>query len=516
MHDVIGDEEDRDPGDGHGLLVHLTGSRRGAREPLPDHPVEIGTDSDATIHFSPAREREVRPHHAWLRPRGARVQIVAEEGELYVNDERVDELVLAPGDVIRIGPRGPALRYRTYAGSLPAYKSPLEALGDCLETARQSSATFSGRVLAFLRAMPGEFWSTMPRFRVSVVLALMLLAAGFGWLGQRSATLEARLEQRLAWVEERRNVGLAEERAADPRRLAELRSRLQAATERIDQLEDRLGASGRVIAQASSSVVFLQGAYRFRHPERGRLLRFEVDASGRVIERADGARKVRLGGLGPPVEFRYTGTGFLVGERGVLLTNRHVAMPWLEEKAAQRWLDEGFEAQRARFIGYFPKRRTPIDMRVVRVARESDLAVLEAAQTPEGVAPLSLAARAPRTGEEVILLGYPAGMEALWARMSPRARSEVRQTTGEEFWETARVLAEQGYVEPLATRGIIGQVSADSVVYDAGTAVGGSGGPLLTSDGRVVAVNRAMLPRFDGSNLGVPVAHARALLGWEE
>jgi S1-C subfamily serine protease len=67
-------------------------------------------------------------------------------------------------------------------------------------------------------------------------------------------------------------------------------------------------------------------------------------------------------------------------------------------------------------------------------------------------------------------------------------------------------------MKPLATRGIVGQVTSANVVYDAETTRGGSGGPVLSLDGRVVAVNTAILPEFGGSNLGIPVARVRALI----
>ena len=41
---------------------------------------------------------------------------------------------------------------------------------------------------------------------------------------------------------------------------------------------------------------------------------------------------------------------------------------------------------------------------------------------------------------------------------------------------------------------------------------GGSGGPVLNIEGKVVAVNAAILPEFGGSNLGVPVSKVRELL----
>ena len=73
-------------------------------------------------------------------------------------------------------------------------------------------------------------------------------------------------------------------------------------------------------------------------------------------------------------------------------------------------------------------------------------------------------------------------------------------------------LSEAGHIGPLATRGIVGQVTADKVVYDAETTSGGSGGPVLGLNGEVQAINAAILTDFDGSNLGVPAAEARRLL----
>jgi serine protease Do len=64
----------------------------------------------------------------------------------------------------------------------------------------------------------------------------------------------------------------------------------------------------------------------------------------------------------------------------------------------------------------------------------------------------------------------------------------------------------------LATAGVVGQITGGAVVYDAETTHGGSGGPVLSLDGRVVAINTAILPEFGGSNLGVPASEAFGLL----
>jgi len=103
-------------------------------------------------------------------------------------------------------------------------------------------------------------------------------------------------------------------------------------------------------------------------------------------------------------------------------------------------------------------------------------------------------------------------MRALIARTDPEFVTQLQRAGDLGFWEVAAELAEGGHIAPLATRGIVGQVTAQAVVYDAETTSGGSGGPVLSMDGRVVAVNAAILPEFGGSNMGVPAQRGAELL----
>ncbi|MEE8265386.1 MAG: hypothetical protein V3R62_03500, partial [Acidiferrobacterales bacterium] len=81
-----------------------------------------------------------------------------------------------------------------------------------------------------------------------------------------------------------------------------------------------------------------------------------------------------------------------------------------------------------------------------------------------------------------------------------------------DFWAVAARLSEEQFIRPLASRGIVGQVTRATVVYDAETTHGGSGGPVLDINGDVIAVNAAIIPEYGGSNLGVPAEYARRLL----
>ncbi|MGD8816711.1 MAG: trypsin-like peptidase domain-containing protein, partial [Acidobacteriota bacterium] len=119
----------------------------------------------------------------------------------------------------------------------------------------------------------------------------------------------------------------------------------------------------------------------------------------------------------------------------------------------------------------------------------------------------------PAPGDEVIVMGYPAGVEALLARADPQFAEGLLSRGPVTFWEVGQALSVGGYINPLNTQGIVGQVTEAMIVYDAETTSGGSGGPVVTLDGNVVAINTAILSReFSGSNLGVPARHVLALL----
>ena len=81
-----------------------------------------------------------------------------------------------------------------------------------------------------------------------------------------------------------------------------------------------------------------------------------------------------------------------------------------------------------------------------------------------------------------------------------------------DFWAVSERLSEKSLIRPLASRGIVGRVTRATIVYDAETTHGGSGGPVLDTSGRVVAVNAAILPEYGGSNLGIPADHVKRLL----
>ena len=77
---------------------------------------------------------------------------------------------------------------------------------------------------------------------------------------------------------------------------------------------------------------------------------------------------------------------------------------------------------------------------------------------------------------------------------------------------TAGELAALSLIRPSATFGHIGDVTGDKLIYDAPTARGGSGGPVLNLRGEVVGINSAYIDGFSGGTLGITAATLRPLL----
>ncbi|MEE9607999.1 MAG: serine protease, partial [Myxococcota bacterium] len=209
---------------------------------------------------------------------------------------------------------------------------------------------------------------------------------------------------------------------------------------------------------------------------------------------------------------QFTGTAFVASEGGLLLTNRHLAEPWDFDKTSRALVTDGWRPTMRRLLGYLPGVSEPFELRLVVKGETTDVAVLCCSPVNEGIRPLELSDSLPQLGEEVVVLSYPAGIQALLARTDPAFVDSVMRDSGRDFWSVARRLSDGGHIAPLATKGIVGQANPSAVVYDAETTRGSSGGPVLGVDGRVLALNVAVMREFGGSNLGVPAGEARRVL----
>ena len=496
------------------VIVHLSGSRRGTTQRLRGDELRIGTASDTEIHV--AHEPSVAVHHATLSRRGSSYELTVEdEHPVWVNGRQVESTLLNSGDVLEIGTDGPILRFRLYPPGSRAYKSPQEAFSDCVECARNASESSVAQAATMLATAPRELATqTSIRFRVAMITAVTLVVLLVLAQWRNVLRLQDRLHERELEIE-----GLSEllddsSSTISPEELARIGSEVSSAVERVEALEARTSAPARIVSEVSKSVVFIQGAFGFTDPRSGEPLRFvQAQPTGELLVGPDGNPAVTVGGTGPAVEVMFTGTGFIASADGLLLTNRHVALPWEFDPSAQQVLAVGLDPAMRRFWGFLPELTEPVDLRLLAASSTADLAILQGDELFADRIPLSLSSIEPEVGDEVLVLGYPTGISALLARTDKATIDHFSDRGGElDVWDVTQELARAGRISPLVSRGIVAQVSPAAVVFDAETTQGGSGGPILDLDGHVVGITSAILREFGGSNLGVPATEAKALM----
>ena len=170
------------------------------------------------------------------------------------------------------------------------------------------------------------------------------------------------------------------------------------------------------------------------------------------------------------------GTGVVIVDKGVILTNLHVVLG--AEKIKVRFFD-GMEAE-ATVIGVRP---------------EHDLAVLQAKSIPDDLVAATLRSTADlQVGDQVVAVGFPFGI-------GPSASAGVVSGLKRE------------YHSPEGKR-----ILTNLIQFDAAANPGNSGGPLVTADGEVVGIVTGILNPtsqrvFIGIGFAVPIENAAAAAG---
>jgi S1-C subfamily serine protease len=171
-----------------------------------------------------------------------------------------------------------------------------------------------------------------------------------------------------------------------------------------------------------------------------------------------------------------TGTGVVIVDEGLILTNLHVVMG---APRLQVVFDDGHTAE--------------ADM--VAAQPENDLAVIKPRSLPDDLVPATLRSTGDLApGDHVVAVGFPFGI-------GPTATAGVISGLGREFRspEGERILT-------------------NLIQFDAAANPGSSGGPLVTQDGEVVGIVTAILNPtehrvFVGIGFAVPIENAAAAVG---
>lgn len=506
-------------------LTRLSGPRSGESVWLEDVPVHVGAAVDEDLVVS---EPETA-HAVLLQRNGTWVLRDGTSGKgTFLAGVPIREASLRDGDVIQLGTGGPRLRFEEVR-PFTAWGAVRGALHGADARWRLARRQLSRRGRWALRAVAVaglvvvvgllirnavESRREVVRLRESMERAEAELRAFEGRIQeerQRGETERQALADRIQEFREK-EASLSTRLGASAGDVGAVRADLELTRARLQSLESERAAGERIIRDYGAGVCLIQGSYAFYDAEH-RPLRQRLDDDGQPVRDADGP-KLDVEGTGSIYTVDYYGTGFLADKRGVILTNRHVAVPWRDDSRAEDLAAKGYTPRFVLFRAFFPGHNEPFALDEAVQSETADLAALwiDPVRPDIPVLPLDRDGRGAIPGQPVVVVGYPTGLEAILAKADTGVVQSILKRHGRDSERVTELLSEKGLIRPSTTQGHIGDVTSTDIVFDAPTTQGGSGGPIFNKAGRVIAVEYAVLPKFGGTAYGLPVQSAVDLL----
>jgi serine protease Do len=290
------------------------------------------------------------------------------------------------------------------------------------------------------------------------------------------------------------------------------------------EIRDSLSLAVKLRSDFGAGVCLISGSYYFVEASTGRPLRYpegQVNESGGPVQTGGEPTTLTPEGRAAIAEYEFVGTGFYVGN-GYVVTNRHIAQPWLADERAQSLSSSVRGQPRLRKLNaYFPEHAQPMPLKFKAAGNRDDLAVctLDIKDLPTDIPllPLETDQDTVAVGKTVVMMGYPSGLDRLLALLDDAESRGIQQRYG-SLDAMLGYLSETRRIQPLTTQGNITDLDVRRIAYDARTAEGGSGAPVFGNTGRIIGVNFAVFTENQASNFAVPIRYGIALLersGWQ-
>jgi len=443
----------------------VSGARVGARKAFEKSYIALGRDTLSDVRFDPEADLDVSTKHAavLLSGDGCVVRDLGSRNGTFVNGQRITgDTPLADGDVIRCGGHGPEARVRmvseaaeqvlakvvapprSAAPAAPA--APLKAPPGADPHAKPTGPSATSVLRAEVKASATRFRAVLVTLGIIVVGALAVVI----WQGRTARQQTAQLGSAID------SLG---------RELAALRGLKVAADSEAARLQREI----RGAANDPTRLSALQAQYSTVQRRR----RDIVSAQGvdyAAIQRANMAAVAVIVVRYADTTQIFEGTAFSVSAQGLMLTNRHTV--------ANR------DGEQARDVAIrFSGSTDVLPARIVRVAPDADLAVIQVESAGPFPAVSGFAPRPVEAGAPIALLGFPGGCGDC---------------------ERPRVKLVSGSVTS----------ASDSILeIDAFSGTGASGSPIFDRNGLVVGV---LVGGRGGASsteiVGLPARRAQALL----
>jgi serine protease Do len=510
-----------------GLVIHIANGLDKHTEVLMQERIRIGASEDCNLRINSS-----------LLPSNGTEGVVLELGrnngyyrvtdfdptvEITHNGARLGNYTrIGDGDEVRIGPSKLLLTFFP-VGGLPAVVSGPRTethVAPFIEHAAIESAATARRddAKVFLREFTRELVREINPSTKLVTLAIALaLVGGVLYIGF-SLYREVQTSRR---VIDAQNEQLSKMREA----MRETSDAVSKVDESNKMIRDSLSLAPKLRSDYGNGVCLISGSYIFVERGTSRPLRYpevQTNEDGVVIQNGADPLQLTPEGNGAIAEFEFVGTGFHVGE-GFILTNRHVAQPWLADERAQSLTSTASGVPRLKkLMAFFPESQLPLALKYKQSSQTDDLAVCLLENKDQflniPVLPLDRDSEAVAVGKAVVMMGYPSGPDRLLALLDDAEARSIQARYGASLESLLGYLAEKNHIQPLTTQGHITDLDTRRIVYDARTAEGGSGAPLFGQSGRVIGINFAVFTENTASNFAVPVRYGITLLqraGWK-
>jgi S1-C subfamily serine protease len=508
-----------------GLVIHISSGEDRHTEILTDDSIRIGTTEGCSLRLRSSSLPKEAGNSVLLemaRANGAyRINDFDPALRVTLNGEPLSSgTEIQDGDELRVGDSELVLHFYPVR-SLPAVVPPGSRethVAPFIEAAAIESAATARRddAKVFLREFTRELVREIrPSTKLITLAIAVALVGGVLYLGFAM------------YKEIQRSRRLIDDQRAQ---LGQMRDQVLKTNNQISdlgrstkELQDSLSLAVKLRSEYGRGVCLIAGSFYFVETGTGRPLRYaeaQLNDSGSAVQCGNAPESLTPDGNAAVAEYEFVGSGFYVGQ-GFVITNRHIAQPWMADDRAQS-ITGGLKAQPRlkKLIAYFPDYAQAIPLKFKNASSRDDLAVceLDIPEVPEAlpVLPLESDPDAVAVGKTVVMMGYPSGPDRLLALLDDAESRGIQQRYGTPMAQLA-YLAETKRIQPLTTQGSITDLDVRRIVYDARTAEGGSGAPLFGPSGRVIGVNFAVFTENQASNFAVPIRFAVDLLertGW--
>lgn len=509
-----------------GLVIHISSGEDKHTEVLTDERIRIGSGDDCNLRLRayalPKRPDSDGMVVELVRTNGfyrvgafdSSLQLIHNGKQLAIDAEIQD------GDEVQIPPSQLALQFfpiRSLPAVIPS-PAPETHVAPFIEQAAIESAATARRddakvfLREFTRELVREINPSTKLITLAIALALVggVLYIGFSMFQEMQRSRHLISDQRAQLTQMKDQVSKTNQTLTDLGRSNK-------------EIRDSLSLAVKLRSDYGSGVCLIAGSYYFVEAGTGRPLRYpeaQTGEGGAAVQSGD-PQSLTPEGKAAIAEYEFVGSGFYVGD-GFVMTNRHIAQPWLADERAKSLSGSVRGQPRLKKLNaYFPDNPQPIPLKFKLATARDDLAVckLDTTEVPSGipVIPLEEDQTSVAVGKSVVMMGYPSGPDRLLALLDDAEARAIQQRCG-SLDCLLGYLAENRRIQPLTTQGSITDLDLRRIVYDARTAEGGSGAPLFGPSGRVIGVNFAVFTENQASNFAVPIQFGITLLeraGWK-